>query len=156
MYKHIETDDKLFSIHDCYAEKISFNNSVLSFVFPNGFWVSEKHPANESDNIVRTDGARVDFRIIDEEIDGISIFVFKKQNERKAIREEWETENFINAVNNGAFKVEFIDCYKRNQYLLFKCQVWFDRKPYQEECEIILHAERSVYNWNNIEYDRIW
>lgn len=156
MYKHVETDDKLVSIHDCYAEKMSFDNSVLSFVFQNGFWVLEKHPANESDNIVRTDKARVDFCVIDEEFDGITIFVFKKQNERTAIREEWEAESFINAVNDGAFKLEFIDCYKTNQYLLFKCQLKFDKEPYWEECEIILHTEKARFYWNDLRYDKVW
>ncbi len=156
MYKHIETDDRFFSIHDCYAEKVYFNDGVLSFVFPNGFWVTNEHLLNRSENIVRTDEASVDFTIMDEEFDGISIHIFKKQNERTAIREEWGTENFINAVNHGEFKVEFIDCYKTNQYLLFKCQVRFDRKPYYEECEIILHTDKAVYNWNSLRYDCTW
>ncbi|MBQ8003377.1 MAG: hypothetical protein IJ297_08045 [Clostridia bacterium] len=156
MYKHIETDDTLFSIHDCYAEKMCLNDGVLTVTFPNGFWVLEKHPQNESDNIVRTDDARVDFKIIDDGFDAIEIFVFKQQDKIKAIRKYWETEKFINAVNNGAFKLEFIDCYKRYQYILFKCQLWFDKEPYHAECEIILHTDKAVYNWNSLCYDRVW
>lgn len=156
MYEHRDLNDYYISLHDCHAEKMNFDNGVLSFVFPDGFWITEQHPQNESNNIVRTNSSQVDFQIIDEEIDGIEIYVFRKSRGKKVIREEWELVNFINAVNNGDFRVEFITQYKSYQSFLFKCWVWFDKSPYHSECEMILHSESAAYNWNQLCYDRIW
>lgn len=156
MYKYCDIEDSCITLHDCVAEKMNFDNGVLSFLFPHGFWITQQHPKNESDNIVRTDASKVDFQIIDEEIDGICIYVFRKNKKGKLIREEWEMINFINAVNNGDFRVEFITQYKSFQSVLFKCWVWFDRSPYHSECEIILHTEKAAYQWKHLRYDCVW
>ncbi len=55
VYTHIDTDDSVLSLHDCYANRIQFKNNILSFYFQNGFWVTPSHPANKSDKIIRTD-----------------------------------------------------------------------------------------------------
>ena len=156
MYEHCDLNDGCISLHDCHAEKMNFDNGVLSFIFPDGFWVTEQHPQNNSNDIVRTDSSQVDFQIIDEEIDGISIYIFRKNKVGKIIREEWEPVNFIKAVNAGDFRVEFITQYKSYQSFLFKCWVWFDKSPYHQECEIILHSESVAYRWNQLCYDRVW
>lgn len=156
MYKHCDLNDNYISLHDCHAERINFENGVLSFIFPDGFWVAEEHCRNESNDTVRTDFAQVDFRIADEEIDGIEIYIFKRKIGGKIIREEWELQDFINAVNKGDFRVEFITHYKSYKSNLFKCWVWFDKAPYHFECEIVLYAEETVYNWNNLRYDCTW
>lgn len=153
MYKHCDLDDSYIGLHDCVAEKMKFNNGILSFVFPDGFWVTSQHSQNNSEATVCTDLSQVDFQIIDEEIDGIEIYVFKKRRKTKVVREEWEPANFINAVNAGDFRVEFITQYKSYQSILFKCWVWFDKKPYHFECEIILHSENAMYRWNELRYD---
>lgn len=156
MYRNSDINDSYISLHDCCAEKMSFENGVLSFDFPDGFWVTDKHPENKSDNIVRTDTSKVQYEIIDNEIDGIRIYIFKQTKLNKIIREEWEPENFISAVNNGDFKVEFITQYKAFQSILHKCWVWFDKAPYHFECEIILETENVKYNWNRLRYDSVW
>ena len=156
MYQHCDFDDSCITLHDCRAEKMGFEKGVLSFVFPDGFWVAQQHPQNESNDAVRTDEAQVEFYIIDEEIDGISIYIFRKKSGGKAVREEWETANFINAVNCGDYRVEFITQYKSYQSLLFKCWVWFNKAPYHMECEIVLHTEKAAYRWNRLRYDCTW
>lgn len=156
MYKHQESNDCHISLHDCRAGKMNFEQSILSFVFPEGFWVTEQHSENKSGNIVRTDLSQVDFQMIDEEICGVEIYIFKKSKSGKVIREDWEPENFINAVNSGDFEVEFITQYKSFQSYLFKCWIWFEKAPYHYECEIILHAEKSIYRWNQLRYDCVW
>lgn len=155
MYKHCDFDDSYISLHDCRAEKMKFENDILSFVFPDGFWITEKHSQNKSDTAVLTDSSQVDFQIIDEEMDGIEIYVFKR-NRKTIVREDWEPVNFINAVNAGDFQLEFITQYKGYQSYLFKCCVWFDVKPYSSECEIILHSENAWYRWNELRYDCAW
>ena len=74
----------------------------------------------------------------------------------KVIREDWEPINFIDAVNCGDYRVEFITQYKSYQSILFKCWVWFEKSPYHYECEIILHTEQVTYNWNQLRYDCVW
>lgn len=152
MYNHIEYTDEFITLHDCEAERIIFDNNVLSFVFSDGFWITDKNPFNESDNIVRTDCSQVDFEIIDDEIE---IYVFEKENGR-VLREQWEIQSFGKAVNDKDFKVEFIDRYNGTETVLFKGFIHFDRVPFRKECEIILHIVNEKYMWNVPRYDRIW
>lgn len=155
MFKHCDSDDSHITLHDCFAEQIKFEDGILSFTFPDGFWVTAQHSQNHSNTIVRTDSSQVDFQIIDEEIDGIEIYVFRKDR-KKIIRDDWEPLNFINAVNAGDFRVEFITQYESYQSYLFKCWVWFDKAPYHSECEIILCSEKVLYRWNELRYDCPW
>lgn len=156
MYKYCELNDSYIILHDCHAEKMIFDNGTLSFVFPDGFWVTNSHPQNESDNIVCTTSSQADFQIIHGDIYGIEISVFRENKNGEIIREDWEPAKFINAVNTGAFNIEFITQYKSYQSLLFKCWVWFDEEPYHSECEIILNCENVSYLWNQLRYDYIW
>lgn len=156
MYKYCDSDNSYISLHDCHAEKMSIDKGILSFIFPDGFWITEQHCQNNSNAAVRTNSSQVDFQIIDEEIGGIEIYVFKKAAKGKIIREEWEPINFINAVNSGDFSIEFITQYKSYQSYLFKCWIWFEKAPYHSECEIILYSEKSVYQWDELRYDCRW
>ena len=156
MYEHYDLNDSCVSLHDCRAEKIAFDNGILSFIFPDGFWVTKQHPENKSNHTVRTTSSQVDFSIINEDIDGIEISVFSESEDGKIIREDWEPEKFINNVNARAFQVEFITQYKSYQSFLFKCWIWADKAPYHSECEIILNCERAVYAWNQLRYDCVW
>lgn len=156
MYKHCDLDDRYISLHDCVAEKMKINDGILSFVFPDGFWITSGHSQNDSDAIVLTDSSQVDFQIIDEVIYGVTVYIFKKKRKGKMVREEWELVDFVNAVNAGDFRVEFISQYKSYQSYLFKCWIWFDKKPYYSECEIILCSEKARYRWNKLRYDCTW
>lgn len=91
--------------------------------------------------------------MINKDIDGVEIFVFRGYENGKIIREDWEPEKFINTVNTRVFQVEFITQYKSYQSFLFKCWIWFDKVPYHSECEIIINCENMVYNWNQLRYD---
>lgn len=156
MYKYCDLDDCYISLHDCQAEKMNFDNGILSFIFPAGFWVTGQHPQNKSNNTVCTDSSQVDFQIIGGKTDGMEINTFIENKAGKVIRENWEPINFINAVNTGDFRVEFITQYKGYQSFLFKCWAWFNKPPYHLECEIILYSERVTYSWNEFLYDCVW
>lgn len=156
MYKHCDLDDCYISLHDCRAEKMSFDKGILSFTFSDGFWITQQHSLNRSENTVLTSSSQVDFTIIGEEICGIEISIFRKKRSGTVIREDWEPLNFINAVNAGDFEIEFITQYKSYQSFLFKCWVWFNKEPYHSECEIILHSGSVLYRWNDLRYDRCW
>ena len=56
-------------------------------------------------------------------IDDIDVYIFHAARRRKVTREVWEPIDFINVVNNGSYRVEFIYKYTGYQSLLYKC--WF-------------------------------
>ncbi len=90
MFRFVETDDRLISLHDCRAEKMCYQNGVLSFLFSDGIWVLPQQTQNQCGQTVRTGLAQVDIPILDEEIDGASFYIFKKNRKGKTVREEWE------------------------------------------------------------------
>lgn len=156
MYNHSELNNENIVLHDCYANSMNCENGVLSFVFPEGFWVTPQHNKNDSDKIVRTDLSQVTFDLLDRVAEDVRIYIFRKNKNADTVREEWELYNFINKVNSGFFKVEFIDEYKTYQSNLYKCWVHFDNEPYHYECEIIIDTENVTYNWNRLRYECEW
>lgn len=156
MYKHCDTDDTLFSLHDCHAEKITFEKGVASFYFPGGFWILATHPENMSNAVVRSDASQVKFHLADESIDAIGVYIFTKTQKGRSVREEWEPEDFMHAVNRGTFRVEFIQRYQDNGSLLYKCWLWLQQKPYHKECEITIDTVQITYCWNNVCPENTW
>ncbi len=144
MYKNIVYDDENIGLHDCRINQMSYENGVLSFCFYDGIFVI----GEGVDEPVRTGRARMDCHIIDEEIDGVSIYVFDKKTNGRSIRIDW-TDNFIAAINDGSFEYEFVTTYKSYQHILFKGYVWFDKKPYCKECEIELHTDKVTFMWDD-------
>lgn len=128
------------SLHDCRINQMRYENKVLSFDFYDWIYVSDK----TVEEFVRTGKVRMDCYIIDEFIDGISIYIFDKKTNEKSIREDW-TDNFISAINDGNFEFEFVTTYKSYQHILFKGYIWFDKKPYCKECEIELHTDKITF-----------
>lgn len=153
MYNHSELNNDNIVLHDCYANNMSYENGVLAFVFPEGFWVTPQHIKNDSDKIVRTDLSQVTFELLDRVAEDVRIYIFRKNENADTIREEWELDNFINKVNSGFFKIAFIDEYKAYQSILYKCWVHFNNEPYHYECEIIIDTENVIYNWNQLRYE---
>ena len=152
VYTHIDTDDSVLSLHDCYANRIQFENSILSFYFQNGFWVTPSHRANNSNETVRTDFSQVDYHIDDD----VSIYVFRKNIFGKTIRIEWTLKELVRLVNNNTFSLEFLYQYKRYNEELLKCWLHFDKAPYHYECQIEIPTSKVVYRWNNLCYDKTW
>ena len=63
-YIHCDKNDNLISLHDCKAERAWFENGVLGFEFPDGFWITPDHPESDLDVLVRTDASKLEFVII--------------------------------------------------------------------------------------------
>ena len=158
MYRYSQDHSRHISLHDCRAEKMALEGGIWSVTFPNGIWVTPDHEENLTQNVVRTSEAQVDFSIQDEDMDGITIYVYRRGRKGKTWREEWEAQKFIDAVNQGAFQLEFLYDYRQMgaPYRLYRCMVWFAQKPYCYECDVYLHAEKAVYRWNELRFDRIW
>lgn len=141
MYKYIAKENGKIGLHDCRINHISYENQILSFDFPDGFYILNKPEPEHSGQ------AKMECHIIDEDIDGISVFIYKENASGKVIREDW-SDNFITAINAGTFEYEFVTVYRGFQRILFKGYVWFDVKPYHRECEIELHTDCISYMWN--------
>lgn len=88
-------------------------------------------------------------------IDDIYVYIFHAARRGKVTREVWEPADFINAANNGSYRVEFIYKYTGYQSLLYKCWVWLDKKTWHKECEITISTDSISYCWNRICEDRV-
>lgn len=142
MYNCIEENEKI-GLHDCRTNFIKYSNGVMTFEFPEGFYLlNGKDPK-------RTPKAEMQCNILDEKNGGVTVYIYRKKAFGKIIREDW-SDNFLLAVNNGRFEFEFVTTYRSYQHVLFKGYVWFDSAPYNMECEIELHTDKIFYSWSEI------
>ena len=159
-FKNIDPDEyhgKELTLHDCIANKISFENDTLRFYMSDGFWVTPHHEENHCGKTVRTDASIVDFSI--ENIDDITVRVFTRNAycwSRKTIAEIWNMEQLISAVNSGKCTVEFITQYRTYGEQMWHCAIRSNKKPYYRECQLYLPNSNATFYWNNLCLDREW
>ena len=134
-------ENETVELHDCRTNHIRFADGVMTFEFPAGFCVLNGSEPR------RTGKAEMQCRILDPDIDGISVFLYKKTPKGNVLRRDW-SDLFLPAVNDGTYEFEFVTTYRSYQRMLFKGYVWFDTKPYHMECEIELHTDRIFYRWD--------
>lgn len=157
MFKYNEHNNPGIILHDCCAKKIYFENGMLSFALPDGFWILPGHPCNVFQTAVRTGAAQVDFQLSNSLYENpVEISVFRKNGADELVCEKWEPEAFVKAVNAGDFYVEFVDEYESWAYLLFKCCLWRKKTSLFAECEIILHGKEKTCRWNDLRSDCYW
>ena len=80
-YKHNDCDSyhgHKLTLHDCRAEKIIYNKGILSFYMSDGFWITPHHEASNLENTVRTDAARVDFKVDDILDASVDVYIRKR------------------------------------------------------------------------------
>ena len=141
MYDDMMEENEKVGLHDCRTNHIQYENEVMLFEFPSGYYLlNGKEPK-------KTGKAEMQCHIIDEEFDGISVYVYRETRLGKVVREDW-SDNFLVAVNSGTFEFEFVSTYRRYQHILFKGYVWLEKAPYHMECEIELHTDKIFYRWN--------
>ena len=76
MYQYIENEDGKIGLHDCRTTHMSYENQSLSFDFPEGFYIlNEGEPE-------RSGMSKMKCHIIDEDIDGISIYIYRERSIR--------------------------------------------------------------------------
>ena len=124
-----------YSLHDCRATRMELSGSTLSFFFEDGLFLL---PA-EGGEVQRSGPARLDIPILDMDIDGISVCIYSPHRGR-VVRREWEAGNFIDAVNDGSFEVEFLTEYTAYRSLLYRCTLWVNTPPYHHDCDIELNT----------------
>lgn len=141
MFDYMIEENQKVGLHDCRTNHIQYDNKNIVFKFPEGYYLLN---GNEPK---RTEKAEMRCHIIDEEIGGISVYIYKEKPHGKVIREDW-SDNFVAAINNRTFEFEFVTTYRSYQRILFKGYAWFDTAPYHMECEIELHTDKIFYSWN--------
>ncbi len=149
-YKHCDIDDSFISLHDYYANKIIVEDSMISFYFENGFWITPDHKYNNLNNTVGTDSSMVNFYFEKEYADEILIYVFRKNIFRNTIREEWNLQKLTDFINNKRFRLEILYQYKGYNELIFDCWLHTDKKPYFYECQLKIPTTKATYCWNNL------
>ena len=160
MFKHSDPDafhGKELTLHDCAATKICFENNVLKFDFPEGFWVTTHHRANTSGNVVRTDASAVTFSI--EDPNDIMIRVFTRRRwlgSRNTRVEFWDLNQLISKVNSGKCTIEFITQYRSYYEQLWHCAIHSHKKPYYAECHLHLPNTSATFYWNDLRPDHQW
>ncbi|MBE6747951.1 MAG: hypothetical protein E7557_01825 [Ruminococcaceae bacterium] len=152
-FTHNDTNTSYVSLHDCFATHIDTTNTTLTFTFDNGFWVTPEHDANTSNDISRTNLAKVDFIINEDEI---TIYTFKKNFFRRTERIELSLNELINLINNEKYRLEFLYEYKGFNATIFDCWLHFDKKPYHYECELRIPVNKTIYRWNSLNENAIW
>lgn len=152
MYKHYDKDGAAISLHDCKAEKATFEKGILTFYFPeDGFWICSDHEENSTGEAVRTDASEVRFHLLYETEDESQCYVFDKKSERKSVRKEWTISELVSAINSGKYQLEFLYRYAGGyKGLVFYCEICQKKKPYRRECQLWLSVQDVTYCWNEI------
>ena len=147
--------DAKISLHDCIADKISYENNVLTLHFSDGFWITANHEDSGLDNTVRTDFSQVDFAVTPEKHSYIYLDVFIKRKYRKTIVECWDLEKLMKVVNSGKYQLEFI-----YQYTTFFEQMWLcnlhHKGNYGHDCQFHIPYSVATYRWNKLRKDIVF
>lgn len=152
MYKHYDKDGAAISLHDCKAEKATFEKGILTFYFPeDGFWICSDHEENSTGEAVRTNASEVRFHLLYETEDESQCYVFDKKSERKSVRKEWTISELVSAINSGKYQLEFLYRYAGGyKGLVFYCEICQKKKPYRRECQLWLSVQDVTYCWNEM------
>ena len=157
---HIDPDelhDKELTLHDCKADRISFENNTLRFYFPEGFWITPGHIENTSEKTVRTDASAVDFSM--EDIDDVIVCVFTSHRWlgfRNTSVDYWDVRKLISAVNSGKCILEFITQYRSYCEQMWDCAIRSHKNQYYRECQLYLPNAKAAFYWNKLRLDCEW
>ena len=145
---------KELTLHDCYAEKITYQDGILRFSLLDGFWITPHHEGSDLDKVVRTDAAQVDFRIDD--IDFVYAAMFTRHLFRKNTVEYWDASRLMDLVNSNRCTFEFIDQYRTHYEQMWRCALHSKKRPYYRELQLHLPDTEAVYHWNRLRPDWEW
>lgn len=157
---HCEDSNEFLTLHDCIAEKVYLRDGILTFEFPDGFWIGPEHPDNPYNECLRTDKAKVEFVL--ENGEGYDVFVWLHVRENKKSRKQtvrhWDIDLLIKNINAGKCAYEFLDEYRNTQVpeQLICGQLRGEGKYTFCECWMRIYATKVNYYWNNVLPDRPW
>ena len=147
--------DTKLTLHDCFADKITYSNNILSFDFPDGFWVCSNHEDSNLSKTVRTDSAKVDFTVTPDQHFEIYLDVFKKRKYLNTIVEYWDIDKLMDAVNGGKYQLEFVYQYRTHFEQMWLCYLHYQGCMYRE-CQLHIPYSTATYRWNNLREECVW
>ena len=157
MYLHYDNEhDEWMTLHDCFAEKASLVDGVLTFYFSDGFWITPNHEASHLEETVRTDASEVRFHLENEDPSDVWVYVYTEKEQGKALRKEWELQELIDRINEGYCRLEFLYQYKSFHARIVECWLWLKKKPYHKPCDLKISTDKVTYCWNHLREDRRW
>ena len=155
-YLHNEHNESHLSLHDCRADRMELKDGVLSFWFPEGFWVTSAHPDNPTGKTVRTDAARVDYVLRDPDGDDVSIDVFRRLKYPYALCRNYDLFPFLEIVNRPGWELEFLYQYPDYWNRIIECVLWMQKRPWRKDCQLKLDVSEVIYRWNSLRPEEEW
>lgn len=155
-YLHMDREEVFLSLHDCRADRAELRDGVLSFFFPEGFWVTQDHPLNSTGKTVRTGEARVDYVLREPEGEDVSVEIFTRLRWPWDLRRAWELPKLLEAVSRKGWELEFLYQYPGGWDRIVECWLWMDRKPWHKECNLKLDVQEVRYLWNELREEHTW
>lgn len=155
-FVHCDKNDNYVTLHDCKADRAYFENGILGFEFPDGFWITPENPESKLDTLVRTDKSKVEFVLYDGDQADATVYVFEKNIFKQDIRKERDVRKLVNDINNGKYSLEFLYQYVDGYLRIVQCCLGSPKKPYFRECDLHLCTREVSYHWNRIIEDRVW
>lgn len=152
MYKFSDDNQNNdISLHDCRSSKLLIEGNKLTFVFDEGFFVSENNAQNLIGTPAYTDRSEVVFETpSDDPEDDVTVYLFSDTGEEgRSIREEIPLAKLAELLERG-MELEFLYKYEGYSSFIFDCWLWFDTEPYHRECELRIPAESVSYRWNEL------
>lgn len=155
-YLHNEKNGEYLSRHDCRADRAELRDGVLSFFFPEGFWVLSAHPDNPTGKTVRTDAARVDYVLRDARGEDASAELFTRLKYPFALRRTYDLAPFLSMLNQEGFELEFLYQYPDYWSRIIECWLWIPKRIRHKECQLKLDVSEVIYQWNDLHPDEVW
>ena len=155
-YLHNEKNEEHLTLHDCRADRAELKNGILSFLFPEGFWVSSSHPDNPTGKTVRTDAARVDYVLRDPDGDDVRAELFRRLKYPYALRRSYDLFPFLEIVNRDGWELEFLYQYPDYWNRIIECVLWMPKRPWRKECQLKVDVSEVIYRWNNLRPEEEW
>lgn len=153
---HDRNDKQDISLHDCHATKAYIEGDDLVLEFEDGFWIDATNIQNPFCKLLQTDTSQLRFC----RYDALEIYSFHEfrivQRPVSTIRKSISPEVFIQNINSGKWQLEFISEYHEGSSLLFHCWLWFEKRPYHRECQVMIDCDHREYGWNSICEDKPW
>ncbi len=144
------------SIHDCIAQRMTLEKGILTFHFPEGIWVIPGHPSNPTENMVRTGPARMELELLSDDPTWLKVQSSRHLSGPWSLTKEWKTEAFLEALNAGKFRLEFISWHWDFHNPLFQCALHSDRRPWYQNCTLEVTARNVVCHWETMNFNRVW
>ena len=154
-YSHIEKGQENLTLHDCIANGAEICDGVLSFFFDEGFWIASFHPENGTGNTVRTDASAVKYYLSRGIFEDCTVFVFRRFF-KATLRKELSIETLVSMIREKRCSIEFLYQYADENSRIIKCALHYPRRPYYEECELMIYVDREEYLWNGLREDHVW